>query len=246
MNKYVETLLERTRLAKEAEKKLRAEHPKRAKKQKKDWRERQVSFKSAGQGAAGGRTKTTWVPVSAASRRGGAGAAAGRESAVDLLKKGEGDYESLSPRAKAVRGLRHARKNITGNVGQATQSAGETGDTLANVPKSKSGRGARRVRRGRGDPLHYQATAEIRPRTSQKNDWTEYQRIGRILAEEKPQRERDRWNPDAGEDPGAARAAETGSGSGGRPGKAFWDEARLERRRKRAAARKKRAAARKK
>ena len=57
-----------------------------------------------------------------------------------------------------------------------------------------------------------------RPRTSQKNDWTEYQRIGRILAEEKPRKPSDEWDPDAGEHPSAAREAETGEGSDFEPG----------------------------
>ena len=52
----------------------------------------------------------------------------------------------------------------------------------------------------------------------QQNDWTEYQRIGRILAEEKPQRERDIYDPDAGTPPSAARQAETGEGSDFEPG----------------------------
>jgi len=76
-------------------------------------------------------------------------------------------------------------------------------------------------------------------------DWTEYQRIGSVLAERRgpPGPDSERYDPDYGEHPGEARQRETGKGSGGVPGKAFWDEARLERRRKKAAARKKKAAA---
>jgi len=63
-----------------------------------------------------------------------------------------------------------------------------------------------------------EAKTDAAAKRRRENSWTEYQRIGSILAEEKPRKPSDEWDPDAGEHPSAAREAETGEGSDFEPG----------------------------
>jgi len=114
-----------------------------------------------------------------------------------------------------------------------TEPKGESSPNARPMTKDEHNAMLRLAAAGRGGP-HDETPTRTRPGARKviplekpTGESTIYHRIGRLFVEAKPQKESDRFNPDAGEKPGEARQAETGSGSNFRRGEGPKDPRKM-------------------